>query len=122
MLTPAPEFAKHPGHDGALTAIPGVIFSGGWDGVLRALSSSDGRLLWQYNTVQEYKTANGIVAKGGSMGAPGPTVAGGMVFVGSGLRPMGCMPGNALMAFSSTESSTDGIHAHRSDRGATLAD
>ena len=101
MLTPAPELAKHPGHDGALTAIPGVIFSGGWDGVLRALSAADGHLLWQYNTVQEYQTANGIVAKGGSMGAPGPTVAGGMVFVGSGyVGVKNGMPGNVLLVFS----------------------
>ena len=28
------------GQDGPLTAIPGVVFSGGWDGVLRALSAA----------------------------------------------------------------------------------
>ena len=31
-----------------------------------------------------FKTVNGVAAHGGSMGAPGPTVAGGTVFVGSG--------------------------------------
>lgn len=35
------------------------------------------------------------------MGAPGPTVADGMVFVGSGYIGFGNgMPGNALLAFS----------------------
>jgi hypothetical protein len=43
----------------------------------------DGRMIWSYNTVQEFKTVNGVQAKGGSMGAPGATVAGGMLFVGS---------------------------------------
>ena len=51
--------------------------------MLRAFSTADGHPLWQYNTQQEVKTVNGVAAKGGSMGAPGPTVAGGMLFVGS---------------------------------------
>ena len=37
-LAPAEGRSQHPGQEGPLTAIPGVIFSGGWDGVLRALS------------------------------------------------------------------------------------
>ena len=36
-LAPAPALAAHTGQDGPLTAVPGVVFSGGWDGVLRAL-------------------------------------------------------------------------------------
>src|SRR5262249_51373689 len=81
-LTPAT--AGHPGEDGPLTAIPGVVFSGGWDGVLRALSASDGKAIWEYNTVQDFKTVNDAAAKGGSMGAPGPIVAGGVLYVPSG--------------------------------------
>jgi polyvinyl alcohol dehydrogenase (cytochrome) len=100
-LDPAPAMAAHVGHDGPLTAIPGVVFSGGWDGVLRALSASSGGSLWEFNTVQEYKTVNGVAGKGGSMGAAGPTVAGGMVFVGSGyIGVKNGMPGNVLLAFS----------------------
>jgi polyvinyl alcohol dehydrogenase (cytochrome) len=87
-------------HDGPLTAIPGVIFSGGWDGVLRALSAADGHILWEYNTVREYKTVNGVVAKGGSMGAAGPTIVGGILFVPSGYVGVNNgMPGNVLLAF-----------------------
>ena len=100
-VDPAPAVAQHRGHSGALTAIPGVVFSGGWDGVLRAFSTADGRLLWQYNTVQEFKTVNGVAARGGSMGSPGPTVAGGMLFAGSGyVGVQDGMPGNVLLAFS----------------------
>ena len=87
-------------HDGPLTAIPGVIFSGGWDGVLRALSAADGHILWEYNTVREYKTVNGVAAKGGSMGAAGPTIAGGILFAPSGYVGVNNgMPGNVLLAF-----------------------
>ena len=84
----------------AVTAIPGVVFAGGYDGILRALSTEDGHSLWQFNTVQEFKTVNGVPGKGGSMGAPGATVAGGMLFVDSGYNQGGLgMPGNVLLAF-----------------------
>ncbi len=88
------------GETAALTAIPGVVFSGSWDGVVRALSTEDGHVLWQYDTMREFKTVNGVAAKGGSMGAAGPTVAGGMLFVGSGYTFGPGATGNVLLAFS----------------------
>ena len=88
------------GETAAITAIPGAIFSGGWDGVLRAFATSDGHLLWEYNMIHDYDTVNHVAAKGGSMGAPGPTVAGGMVFAGSGYVFGAGTPGNVLLAFS----------------------
>jgi len=101
-IDPAPAVSKLPGNEGSLSAIPGAVFSGGWDGVLRALATDGGRVLWEYNTVQDYKTVNGVPAKGGSMVAAGPTVAGGMVFAGSGYPGLGAgngLPGNVLLAF-----------------------
>ena len=92
----------HPrrGQDAAATAIPGVVFSGGWDGVLHALSTADGRSLWEYSTARDYLTVNGVPGKGGSLGAPGPVVVGGMLYVGSGYVGTGNgMPGNVLIAF-----------------------
>ncbi len=84
----------------ALTAIPGVVFSGGQDGTLRAFSTDTGDVIWDYNMLQDFTTVNGIEAKGGAMGAPGPTVAGGMLFVGSGYPGLGNgTPGNVLLAF-----------------------
>ncbi|MGA9885197.1 MAG: PQQ-binding-like beta-propeller repeat protein [Candidatus Acidiferrales bacterium] len=89
------------GLEAAVTVIPGVVFAGGWDGVLHALSTSDGHELWQYDTAQAYSTVNGVKAHGGSLGAPGPVVAGGMLFVGSGYVGTGNgMPGNVILAFS----------------------
>ena len=100
-LPAAAAMAQHTGHEGALSAIPGVVFSGGWDGVLRALAANDGHVIWEYNTVQEFKTVNGVAAKGGSLSVSGPTVAGGMLFAGSGyVGVRQGMPGNVLLAFS----------------------
>jgi polyvinyl alcohol dehydrogenase (cytochrome) len=100
-FTPIPPKAG-PGPKGetsAITAIPGAVFSGGWDGMLRAFSTEDGHLLWEYNMIRDYETVNHVPAKGGSMAAPGPTVAGGMVFVGSGYVFGAGTPGNALLVF-----------------------
>ena len=88
------------GHGGAVSLIPGAVLSGGWDGVVRAVSTSDGSLLWSYDTVRDFKTINGVAAKGGSMGAPGPIAAGGTVYVGSGIVGVqNGIAGNALLAF-----------------------
>ena len=88
------------GSAAAVTVIPGVMLNGGWDGILRAYSTDDGRQLWSYDTVKSFDTVNGVQAKGGSFGAPGATVAGGMLFVGSGyIGTSNGMPGNVLLAF-----------------------
>jgi polyvinyl alcohol dehydrogenase (cytochrome) len=95
-----PQAQSRNGYTAAVTVIPGVIFSGGWDGSLHAFSTEDGHTLWQFNMLQDFKTVNEVPAKGGSMGAPGPVVAGGMVFVGSGYVFGAGTPGNVLLAFS----------------------
>ena len=78
-----------------------VLFAGGWDGVLRALATDDGHELWQFDTARDFPTVNAVAAHGGSLGAPGPVIAGGMLFVGSGYVGTGNgMPGNILLAFS----------------------
>ena len=84
----------------AVTAIPGVIFSGSLDGHLRAYSSQTGKVLWDYNTVRDFSTVNGIPAHGGSLNGPGAVVVGGMLYVNSGYSRFGEAPGNVLLAFS----------------------
>ncbi len=97
----APGGRPRRGQEAAASAVPGVVFSGGWDGVLHALSTADGRSLWEYNTAREFATVNGVPGKGGSLGAPGPVIAGGMLYVGSGYVGTGNgMPGNVVLAFS----------------------
>ena len=89
-----------PAQSAAITAIPGVVFSGAVDGHMRAYSTKDGKVLWDYDTAHEFETINGITAKGGSMDGPGPAVVGGMLYVPSGYGNWGGLPGNVLLAFS----------------------
>lgn len=89
-----------PAQSAAVTSIPGVVFSGGVDGVLRGYASGDGRLLWSFDTSQPFTTVNGVKAAGGAMDGPGPTVSGGMLYVVSGYGSWGGKPGNVLLAFS----------------------
>ena len=93
---------KHcsPAQSAAVTAIPGVVFSGSVDGHLRAYSASTGEVMWDVNTARDYETANGQKARGGSIDCAGPVVAGGMLYVNSGYGQWGGMPGNVLLAFS----------------------
>jgi polyvinyl alcohol dehydrogenase (cytochrome) len=83
----------------AVSAIPGVVFSGSVDGHLRAYDAGTGAVLWDFDTVREFDTVNGVPAHGGAMNGPGASVAGGMVFVTPGYAGFGLMPGNVLLAF-----------------------
>ncbi|MEP6885138.1 MAG: PQQ-binding-like beta-propeller repeat protein [Gammaproteobacteria bacterium] len=75
----------------AVTVMPGSAFSGSLDGHLRAYSTIDGKILWDYDTAREFQTKNGIKASGGSLDHGGATIVNGRVYVNSG---------NALLAFS----------------------
>ena len=87
------------GQIGAASAIPGVVFTGGWDGILRAVDSR-GRVIWRYDTRRRYRTVNAVAARGGSLGSEGATIAGGMLYVVSGYIGMqNGTPGNVLLAF-----------------------
>ena len=88
-----------PAQPGAVTAIDGAVFSGSMDGHIRAFSTVDGRVLWDYDTARSYMTTNGLAASGGSLDGAGPVIAGGMLFVNSGYPRFGGMPGNVLLAF-----------------------
>lgn len=99
FLPPRPPGPRR-GITAALTAIPGAVIAGSQDGTVRAHAAEDGRLLWSFDTLRDFDTTNRVAARGGSMGAPGPTVADGMLLVGSGYVGLGNgTPGNVLLAF-----------------------
>ena len=83
----------------AVSAIPGVVFSGSQDGHLRAYASADGRVVWDFDTAQSFTTVNGVAAAGGSLDNGGATVADGMLYVNSGYGRITGQPGNLLLAF-----------------------
>jgi len=98
-LIPA-EIATRRGITAAITAIPGALFVGWQGGVLTAHDSDSGQVIWEFDMLQDFDTVNRVAARGGSVGAPGPTVAGGMLYVGSGYVGLGNgTPGNVLLAF-----------------------
>jgi polyvinyl alcohol dehydrogenase (cytochrome) len=69
------------------------------DGHLRAYNTSDGAVIWDFDTLRDFPTVNGVKAHGGSLSASGPVVTGGMLYVQSGYGALGGMPGNVLLAF-----------------------
>jgi polyvinyl alcohol dehydrogenase (cytochrome) len=60
----------------AVSAGPGLVFSGSIDGILRAYSSLTGEILWSFDTAQSFESVNQIPTRGGSMSDGGVTVAG----------------------------------------------
>ena len=87
-----------PAQSAAVSAIPGIVFSGAIDGHLRAYSTNNGSIVWDVDTVQTYKTVNGVPGKGGSLNVAGPAISGGTVIINSGYVQNG-MPGNVLLAY-----------------------
>jgi polyvinyl alcohol dehydrogenase (cytochrome) len=92
-----------PAQPAAVSAIPGVVFSGAVDGYLRAFSTVDGRVLWEFNTGRSFETVNGTPGQGGSFDGDGPVIVNGMVYATSGYGRNGGMPGNVLLAFGPPE-------------------
>jgi len=83
----------------APTAIEGIVFAGGLDGHMRAHRTSDGTVVWEYDTTTTVTTVNGIDGRGGSIDGPGPVIAGGTLYMNSGYGTFNQMPGNLLLAF-----------------------
>ena len=88
-----------PAQSAAVSAVPGVVFSGSVDGHLRAYATTNGAVIWDVDTAGPQKAVNEVPARGGSLNGPGPAIAGGMLFVESGYAANG-MPGNVLLAYS----------------------
>ena len=66
---------------------------------MRAYSTADAQLLWEFDTARDYATVNGIAARGGAIDGAGPVIVDGMVYVNSGYAQWGGIPGNVLLAF-----------------------
>lgn len=104
--TPPPELHCTPRAKGcnsaqsaAISSIPGVIFSGSVDGHLRAYAATTGEIVWDFDTVRDYETVNGVPGRGGSLDSGGPVVVNGMLFTNSGYGMWQGLPGNVLLAF-----------------------
>jgi polyvinyl alcohol dehydrogenase (cytochrome) len=96
----APINADRRGQAAPASSIPGAVFTGAWDGILRAVDST-GKVIWTYDAKQDFNTVNGVIANGGSFGSSGGAVfAGGMMYVTAGYTGiMGGSQGNVVLAF-----------------------
>jgi polyvinyl alcohol dehydrogenase (cytochrome) len=88
-----------PAQSAAITAMPGVVFSGSIDGHLRAYATTDGRVIWDFDTARPFQTVNHVAARGGSIDVGGPAIAEGVVLTTSGYPTFGGQSGNVLLAF-----------------------
>ena len=76
-----------------------IVVSGSLDGFLEVRSVMDGRLLYSFDSWQEYETVNDIPASGGAFDTHGPMLADNLVVVASGYGSFSGKPGNALLVF-----------------------
>ncbi|MEI9813176.1 MAG: PQQ-binding-like beta-propeller repeat protein [Acidobacteriota bacterium] len=87
-------------NNAAATMIPGVVFVSGNNGVMHALSTTDGTQIWEFNSSRDFDTVNKVAgANGGAISSVGPIFAGGMMYVGSGYGVGAGDFGNVLLAF-----------------------
>ena len=84
-------------------SVDGAVIAGGLDGRLFVFNSESGELIYEYDTVKDYKTTNGVEGYGGSIDSHSISAGSGMVFVGSGYGQFRQVPGNVLLAFKPSE-------------------
>ena len=80
-------------------SIDGAVITGALDGRLFVFDSDSGEILFEYDTVRDYETVNGVEGYGGSIDSHSIAAGSGMVFVGSGYGQFRQVSGNVLLAF-----------------------
>lgn len=84
-------------------SVDGAVITGALDGRLYVFNSDSGELLFEYDTVRDYETVNGVEGRGGSIDSHSIAAGAGMVFIGSGYGQFSQVSGNVLLAFKPAE-------------------
>ncbi|MEM5517991.1 PQQ-binding-like beta-propeller repeat protein [Henriciella sp. AS95] len=100
---PYPDCVFQYGYSAAPASNDELVFVGALDGMMRAFDAETGDVVWEYDTVQAFDSVNGVEAHGGAIDNAGPALAGDMLFVPSGYAAFGQMPGNAFIAFRTSQ-------------------
>ena len=87
------------GYSPAPIVVDGAVVQGAVDGILRVFDAATGEIIWQYDTLRDFTTVNGIPGNGGSIDSSPYVAANGTLFVVSGYARFGETPGNVLLAF-----------------------
>ncbi len=86
-----------------LSAIPLVVdnavIAGAIDGRLYIFDAESGETIFQYDTLRDFETVNGVAARGGSIDSHSVFAGSGMLFVAAGYGSFRQPPGNVLLAF-----------------------
>lgn len=80
-------------------SIDGAVVTAGLDGRLFVFDSDSGDVLFEYDTVTDFETVNGVEGYGGSVDSHSIAAGAGMVLVGSGYGSFSQVAGNVLLAF-----------------------
>ena len=84
-------------------SVDGAVITGGLDGRLFIFNSDTGEELFQFDTVKDFDTVNGVEGYGGSIDSHSIAAGSGMLFVGSGYGSFRQVAGNVLLAFKPAE-------------------
>jgi polyvinyl alcohol dehydrogenase (cytochrome) len=87
------------GLSAAPLVVDGSVIAGATDGRLYVYDGRTGEVVFQYDTLRDFATINGIAARGGAIDSHSVAAGAGMVFVGSGYGGFRQAPGNVLLAF-----------------------
>lgn len=87
------------GLSAAPLAIDRSVVAGAIDGRLYVFDGATGELVFEYDTLRDFKTVNGVAGKGGAIDSHSVFAGAGMLFVGSGYGGFRQPPGNVLLAF-----------------------
>lgn len=91
------------GFSAAPLSVDGAVIAGALDGRLFIFNSDSGELLFEFDTVQDFETVNGVEGYGGSIESHSIAAGAGMVFIGSGYGQFNEVSGNVLLAFRPAE-------------------
>lgn len=91
----------------AVSAPPTVtdtaVFASTLNGIVKAYDIESGDTLWSFDTLRDFQTINGVMARGGSIDSAGIVVVGEQVITNSGYDKFGQIPGNVLLVFGPEE-------------------
>jgi polyvinyl alcohol dehydrogenase (cytochrome) len=86
-----------------LSAAPLVVdksvVAGALDGRIYIFDAATGDIVWQYDTLRDFATLNGVKGQGGGIDSHSVFAGSGMLFVASGYGGFRQPPGNVLLAF-----------------------
>jgi polyvinyl alcohol dehydrogenase (cytochrome) len=68
----------------AVSAMPGLVFSGAMDGHLRAYDTKTGKIVWDFDGAQSFDAVNGVQAFGGNLDSSPQVIADGTLFLNAG--------------------------------------